>query len=324
MRGMQRMDFEKTGLLRNIGIKMGLFLCAGLLSVAVSSQAGAQTSPCDPQYMDALESRAWLEAQREIAQNKNLIFKPDSVLEYTCFDQFLNEAASNFATNRQFSETDRWNGYPSGFSSHSTDDALDQVVLFPMLNYLENNFNTTGNMGAYLNNRTTLEYSPGSSVTGPTSPGDPNNYNCAEMQKVWELARCANFIDPAERDFDGFFDFKYYETANHDPRRESNNWALMCTSDSRFAQARRNAFNNRQDLFDVNTEIVPIADGTMYNEDNVITHLDYILPGNCNLSQQIPTGIRVQRPDLNGGNPYDEKICTKPGCSAQPAGGCIP
>ena len=40
---------------------------------------------CDPEYMDALEARAYMEAQREIAQNKNLIFKPDSLLDYPCF-----------------------------------------------------------------------------------------------------------------------------------------------------------------------------------------------------------------------------------------------
>ncbi|PJB71639.1 MAG: hypothetical protein CO093_04680 [Alphaproteobacteria bacterium CG_4_9_14_3_um_filter_47_13] len=318
------MRLEKTGFYKDIGLKTGLFLCAALLafSVSFSSFAAVPESPCDPQYMDALEARAWLEAQREITQNKNLIYKPDSVLEYTCFHMFLNEAASNFATNRQFSETDRWNGHPTGFSNTSTDESLTFVVLQPLINYLNNNFNTQGfNAGTYLNNRT---------ATGPIGGAPPGTvqgntpYNCAEMQAVWQLARCANFIDPAQANYDGFFDFARYETANNDPRREATPWGLMCTADPRFAANRANAFNNRQQMFDVNTEIVPHADGTPYEEDNVITHLDWILPGNCNLSQEIPTGISIRRPDLNSGAAYDERICTNPGCSAQPGGGCIP
>src|SRR5437016_4882806 len=56
------------------------------MSLITGIARATPTTPCDPEYMDALEARAYLEAQREVAQNQNYILKPDSVLEYTCFD----------------------------------------------------------------------------------------------------------------------------------------------------------------------------------------------------------------------------------------------
>ena len=46
-------------------------------------------SSCDPDYYDTLRHRAWQEAQREITMNYNFIPKPDSVLQYSCFDKQL-------------------------------------------------------------------------------------------------------------------------------------------------------------------------------------------------------------------------------------------
>ena len=55
-------------------------LLALFLLVMPSEGALAQIAPqpCDPQFFRQMESRAWLEAEREIMQNQNLIFKPDS------------------------------------------------------------------------------------------------------------------------------------------------------------------------------------------------------------------------------------------------------
>lgn len=298
------------------GIRLALFICAGVLSLAATSHA-QPTSPCDPEYMDALEARAWLEAQREIAQNKNFIFKPDSVLEYTCFAGFLDEAASNFNPSRQFSETDRWLGHPDGFSYETTDIALTQVVLQPVIDYLTNNFNSDGDMGAYLNNRRLIEYLPPPAITGA-------DYTCNQMQQVWLAARCMNFNEAPENAFDGFFDFAYYQA--NDPRRESNIWAMMCNvPDPRIPLARTSAFNEDEALFDVGIEIIE-AEGNAapYLEDDVVTHLDFILPGTCD-GPAIATGIRVERPDINGGAPYDERVCPNPGCTNPPGtGDCVP
>ena len=307
------MGLKNQILSRKLGMKLCLYLCAALLSVSVSFSSYAQpTSPCDPEYMDALEARAWLEAQREIQQNKNYIFKPDSVLEYTCFHGFLDEAASNFGGHRQFSETDRWDGHPVDFSNETTDIALTNVVLAPMNAWLVANFHTEGDMGAYLNNRTPVEYVLVDAVDGGRA------YGCAEMQAVWQVARCMQFNE--ELAFDGFFDFAYYE--GEDAREEQNAWALMCeTPDPRVGAARVTAFNEDQVLFNVETEI-PAAEGNgaPYLEDDIVTHLDFILPGTCD-GPAVATGITVERPDINGGSPYPERVCTNPGCTNPPGSG---
>ncbi len=44
---------------------------------------------CDPEFMKVMNSRSWMSAQREITQNGNIVPRPDSVLTYSCFDQFM-------------------------------------------------------------------------------------------------------------------------------------------------------------------------------------------------------------------------------------------
>ncbi|MCB9991549.1 MAG: hypothetical protein H6867_09265 [Rhodospirillales bacterium] len=138
------------------------------------------------------------------------------------------------------------------------------------------------------------------------------------MQLVWENARCMNFNELPENAFDGFFDFAYYE--GNDPRRESNPWKPMCTiPDNRFPPSRNTAFNADQHLFDVGTEILPAqGNGTPYEEDAIVTHLDLILPDPMCSGPALPTGVMVQRPDELGGAQYTERVCTQPGCSNQP------
>lgn len=75
-----------------------LLLLAGLFFTLPDPAAAAASNACDPKYMDALESRAYLEAQREIAQNQNLILKPDSVLSYICFENLVSAVATDMAS----------------------------------------------------------------------------------------------------------------------------------------------------------------------------------------------------------------------------------
>ncbi len=98
-------------------------------SVPITTPAifGSGRNTCDPEFWDVLKDRAWMEAQREVTQNQNLIPRPDSVLEMTCFDSFLDElgshADSNFPSNPRWSE--------GGLSGLIIDGilSLDQSVL---------------------------------------------------------------------------------------------------------------------------------------------------------------------------------------------------
>src|SRR5688500_5108068 len=88
-----------------LGALFAIMLASTLTLAPRNACAGAPpVQPCDPLYMDAMEKRAWLAAQRESAMNQNIIVKPDSVLEYTCFDQFLGMLAQRYTNGYLFSE----------------------------------------------------------------------------------------------------------------------------------------------------------------------------------------------------------------------------
>jgi hypothetical protein len=179
---------------------IGAMFTVATIIVKPNTACAQPTTPCDPEYMDALEARAWLEAQREVAQNQNLIVKPDSVLEYTCFDLFLNEIAGDAAT--MFSETTRWGPIP-GLDATSQDLALQGLISTGLVAYITSNFPHT-----YLGGRATAD----GAIQGTVSGGD---YACDQMATVWQEAKCLNMFD--EADFDGFYDFQWYST--NDPRQ---------------------------------------------------------------------------------------------------------
>jgi hypothetical protein len=130
------------------------------------------TSPCDPTYYESLKSRAWLEAQREVTTNEIAIFKPDSVLQYTCFDRFLNELAANSPS--MFTGTTRWG---SGMAGDMT-KALQDLVGTALKSYLTSNFSPAMRGGRSTN----VSYAP-----GQISPG---TYSCDIMGRVWQEAKC--------------------------------------------------------------------------------------------------------------------------------------
>ena len=265
----------------------------------------APATPCDPQYMDALEARAYLQAQREITQNQNLIYKPDSVLEYTCFQQFLNAAGTNW-DDRQFSETTRWD--TAGFDATTTDLALSKVAGEALSSYIALNF-----PHAYLGGR-----AEGAGPYDPSGDVGGTEYTCDVMAQVWDLAKCKNFFD--RMDTDAFFDFPYY--SGQDPRQYPSGglFAACAAPASEINGALGIAYNNRQASHTLSPEN-NFLDGVTYNEDPVTTYLSLILPkgatvGNttvsCATTPPIPTGVTVTRAGIP---PYLDAVCPNPGCS---------
>ena len=275
------------------------------LTVAVSPLRAADqaTSACDPQYMDALEARAWLEAQREISQNANLIFKPDSVLQYTCFDKMAGAIAGD-GGQQLFSEKGIPGMKPSSVGSASSTDAqINNYVILSMNGYISGSFTHS-----YLNDRAeNMEYTP------HNTSGDP--YFCEQMALVWNAARCMNFFD--QPDSDGFFDFEYY--AKHDPRTLPKDLPA-CTPPTKpksYSQQIGEAFNQHSEFYTLKDENK--GDGAKYEEDTVQSNVQQITPdGACGDVHPVPTGLNVTRSDI--GKTYPEKVCPKPGCYYDPAG----
>ncbi|MGB0719579.1 MAG: hypothetical protein ACPGRX_03845 [Bdellovibrionales bacterium] len=282
----------------SLGLSMARFgMQAFFLMVAclVSFSASAQfaDSPCDPDYYDTLEARAWLEAQREITQNQNLIFKPDSVLEYTCFDNHLKELAQHAAD--MFSETTRWE---SILPSTSMDTALTNLVTSALGVYDTSNFNHD-----LLGGRIT-DWSP---ITAPSeasgkaykldSSTSGGSYACDIMQAVWMKAKCMNFIDVSAED--GFFTFEQYES---DP-------------DKRFLPTRCGGSPPWGTNLDKSYRNI-----TAWSTDDTQTYLDKMfLPSGCGPGTgfEIQTGLTITRKAAP--TSYNEHACIVPGCYWDPS-----
>lgn len=267
---------------RNLALLFVALLCFALPIKIVLAAAPIAPTPCDPEYYKSLKSRAWLEAQREITQNQNLIFKPDSVMEYTCFDQFQGVLARE-AIN-MFSETTRWGTI---LPSNSMDQALQNLVNSAVATWTANNFNHT-----FLGGRSdTLDYTP-TAVT-------PTNYGpCTNMADVWKEAKCIDFID--EEDYDAFFTFKDYANGK-EPR-------FLPTPCNTGVSSRWNT--------ELQTATVDAQ--TPWQEDKVKTYFNLMDPANCSSAPKIETGVTVIRGDAP--NKFREKICIPPGCHYVPTG----
>ncbi len=66
----------------------------------------SESEACDADFMNQIHARAFLEASRENILSEVTIRKPDSVLEYTCFDQALQDSATYAGP--IFTESTRW------------------------------------------------------------------------------------------------------------------------------------------------------------------------------------------------------------------------
>ncbi len=172
---------------------------------------------CDANFMNQIYSRAFMEANREVIMSQQLINKPDSVLEYTCFDQHVSMVARQAGP--IFSESQDWRNrvieiwtagtdstYGGTAGSRTTtiintpnvniwpdqtsysvfeDDRLDNILeasLFDTLqDYIDGNFAHT-----LLGEATTIDNSIDTSAIGA-------NYNCSHMSTLWNIAKCIDF-----------------------------------------------------------------------------------------------------------------------------------
>lgn len=241
---------------------------------------GIATSSCDCQTWESLESRGWLEAQREITQNQNLIAKPDSVLEYSCLDQFANVAAGPGANS--FSDTMVF-GPVAGRTPLSTDLALTAVVGASNATYGAQYSHT------FLGGRATVDHALPPVVVGGA-------YSCTAMRMAWEAARCSNFMAWPQDEF-----FTFEEHAADEKRR----LPTPCAGDSRWTGQIQRALTNPP----WQAQFAGPA-GTTYS--GIVRQLT---PGACGLppngGMAIPTGITINT--LQRGT-YQDAFCTNPGC----------
>ncbi len=186
------------------------------------------TTACDGNFMNQIYARAFMEAQREVLMSEQIIHKPDSVLEYTCFDQYIGLAAEHL--DEIFSAHQGWNEKEielaseeddtdpdevtindsdtsyyddqddfSVFANDRYDNLLEDLLLENLEDYIDNNFDHTF-MGESITLDNDLD-------TGGITP----DYECAHMSAIWEIAKCVDFGED-----DRFRSFEHL--VEYDPR----------------------------------------------------------------------------------------------------------
>lgn len=290
---------------------------AAILSVsmlhAINNKASAASviasSPCDALYYETLSARAWLEAQREITQNQNLILKPDSVFEYTCFDRLLRELADH--ADEMLSETSSY-GTPLG--SSSMDNALRRLVGDSLVSYINLNYGSKTSGVAY---NLLSGHTAGSPITHSiTNVTGGSAYSCDIMSRVWHAAKCINFV--TDSPFDGFYTFDeyLYNAGTTTPALDKRHLPTACAPITTSWSG----------------NITTALTSGSWTNDPVQTYQQYLTPptsctGNCRctlpgtsvVSPAIPTGVRVLKPG-SGNTNYQEHICLQPGCRYHPGG----
>ncbi|MCB9964417.1 MAG: hypothetical protein H6855_01945 [Rhodospirillales bacterium] len=255
---------------------LGLFCLCTL--PAASLAASPMTDLCDADIMDTIETKAWLEAQREVTQNQNMIAKPDSVLEYTCFDKMMG-ALANQAGNMLSENKTAWTGGSAAqITSKDMDNAFRDVAGNPLKQYITTNFNHS-----YLGGRGSIDSSFDNNISGAA-------YTCNQMDQIWKLAKCANFSTEPE---DGFLTFQ--QLADQEIRR----FPEVCAADARW-QTNIDAYSS------------PSWESSyLSNIESSFDKLnEYTKPVSCSASRIIKTGIPVKVQ----GTVKEDAICINPGC----------
>ncbi len=291
---------------------------------AYAQGAKIAEQPCDPKYWDSLTARAWLEAEREIIQNQNLIFKPDSVLEYVCFDKFVDHTAAKggdiFVHTEYFGRKIIQRG-----TNESMEKGLENVVYNALTAYDTGSFRDQ----LFMSDRAVKITNNGgaSSYDHPMRPSASGSYNCGVMQKVWKTAKCINCIDNADfkNSGDAFYPFKQLKgldgsnvagyqdsySGEKDPRQWPAN--LKCKGPS---------LGEWQDKNDLSENI---ADVYKFKEPLALDFKkvrDKIEPGGkdgTTCGSAILTGVKVI---INGTEKGDDGVCTNPGCTYIGNGKC--
>ncbi len=281
---------------------------------ACAGPIAAQT--CDTEVWRTMATRARMETEREIMQNQNLIFKPDSILAYTCFDSMAAHAAAQAGV--LFTHTAYWSPMPIAWGApYGMDNAVNQTVLAAMRTYYDSNFphEMLGGRGRELS-------LPRHQVT--TTPSSNSTYACSMMGQVWATAKCMNFLHLNAFAEDGFFPFINLQpiegnaVAGYQAITDTRNYPTPCTappfSDStwvlQYRQSRNeSAFGAVDALYEFGSPLRETYAGVR----------DRIQPGLCRESAPIPTGVTViLSPDAR--DPYQDGVCSNPGCTYRGGG----
>ena len=302
---------------------------------AAASAPDIAPQPCDTEYWRQMSAKAWMESEREIMQNQNLIFKPDSVLEYVCFDQFVSLAA--YPGGDIFVHTDYF-GKKIIERSHagSMNNSLTNVVSKSLIKYRESNFIDT-----FLGGRARHMNAGAINSKFKEKAVNQGSYLCETMSHIWKAAKCSNFVDNSKfADTDGFYPFDAIkkhkdgkDVAGYaDTIKETRKFpGRMPCGDSGGPHSGPNSNlgagpHKDQGAAGTWNDQITLATNKGDNLYKFHTPLGEVFkdvgkklkPGECG-EKAIETGIEVVTSD---GKTHKDGVCTNPGCSYNKSGKC--
>lgn len=132
--------------------------------------AKSDRNSCDANFMNQIYAKAFLEAERETVIKNAIILKPDSVLEYSCFDHLAARVATHAGP--LFSEL---------LTPESLDEIINVLVLESLVKYGEN-FSHDFLGGAATDDN---------HIFSPTTTGVQGA--CDYMNNIFYIAKCDDF-----------------------------------------------------------------------------------------------------------------------------------
>ncbi len=294
---------------------------------AAGNSSKIAPQPCDPRYWETLSARAWMEAEREIMQNQNLIFKPDSVLQYTCFDNMVSHGAKYLGD--IFVHTDYFGKIIiQRGAAQAQEIALQNVVTTTLKSYIENNFSNKflAQRSEKLRNKPAKdERKPGGS--GWEEAKDMKAYQgCNIMAEVWKASKCINFIDNDEfKNTDGFYPFRTLQPGpnggqaipGYESIGDTRAWPQFCSDKVKGQEwvDKDKIATNEGD------KVYPFKDPLKKDYEDIRKLVE---PGGLAESggkdgkcgDGIETGVTIILSGANGGGAKKkDKVCTNPGCT---------
>jgi hypothetical protein len=300
-----------------------------LVKTSKAAEVDIAEQPCDTQYWKQMSARAWMEAEREIMMNQNLIFKPDSVLEYTCFDRMARLTAHKGGDT--FTHTTYF-GQPiiQKTDEQGLPKSINKVVYAVLEPYIQGNYSHDFLGGRA--QRLSID-NKDSQIEPPLNPLD-GDYVCNYMANVWKAAKCANFVDNAAfEQTDGFYPFEGIKGHNgtpdvkgYDEIQETRIWPtnLSCAPQAGPGGGQ----NVAQDMGPAGSweaqirlsaniagggELYPFKEPLKEVYQDVFKRIAPQGEEGVDCSDQPPiaTGITV----YDGSSNYKDGVCTNPGCA---------
>lgn len=270
--------------------------------VVPTTTTNNEVTGCAVDTWQAMVNQSVLQTRREMLMNERYIAKADSVLAYSCFQEFY----ANVPNLGIFSEAQIWNNAQVDIlgrfvtlnidmGSSSLESAIANAVDSAVEAYLDDNFNHDF-LGGLLSGPLPASSTPSS--TGVDDDGvSQYGFGCGRMRQVWDWAKCHNVTD------DPMF-YTFEALINYDPRIYPHEYAC---NDSGIFQT-----------------MIDKAHGLSTKFDVVTTYLDTIWPNTGQCAPPIPTGVKVTRRTGTGRITneitYDDGLCITAGCSYQNSG----